>query len=323
MPAPVMNLHQIAPPQMYNYVHLFPNNPYPQPPPPIAHKVWILDCKTCGAFLTNRAMKAVLLLRPNVSLYSSDALPLNCSAYSSNPEALRPPSVQKAGSMSAPSRTCECLTQTLCCHGCGTAIGYMIVIPCARCTSSITASNRATNGHRFVFHSTEVAGSERHYIKDEPSVVPYEPPPALPTPYYTSYPIQEQTMTRSDFLRTPPLEYATPDLIALRNRNMESSSYLSRAQRPPTPQSPPPPFSGDPLSPRPSSSSGNPPPFVGSSTYHGDQKDSGITLQRLKPGDIVYWHHLSRCGEIPGVEDNRRARTANTAKAAGRMVFDR
>lgn len=184
------------------------------------------------------------MLRPNVSLYSSDALPLNCSAYSSNPEALRPPSVQKAGNMSAPSRTCECLTQTLCCHGCGTAIGYMIVIPvrtnfimlrvavsknsdplqCARCTSSITASNRATNGHRFVFHSTEVAGSERHYIKDEPSVVPYEPPPALPTPYYTSYPIQEQNMTRSDFLRTPPLEYATPDLIALRNRNMESSS---------------------------------------------------------------------------------------------------
>lgn len=42
----------------YNQSHLFPQNPYPHPPPPpIAHKVWILDCKSCGTFLTNRAMK--------------------------------------------------------------------------------------------------------------------------------------------------------------------------------------------------------------------------------------------------------------------------
>jgi hypothetical protein len=29
----------------------------PPPPPPIAHKVWILDCRSCGIFLTNRGMK--------------------------------------------------------------------------------------------------------------------------------------------------------------------------------------------------------------------------------------------------------------------------
>jgi hypothetical protein len=41
------------------------SNPYPpppaqqqQPPPPVPHKVWILDCRTCGTFLTNRGMKA-------------------------------------------------------------------------------------------------------------------------------------------------------------------------------------------------------------------------------------------------------------------------
>ena len=27
------------------------------PPPPMAHKVWILDCKNCHMFLTNRGMK--------------------------------------------------------------------------------------------------------------------------------------------------------------------------------------------------------------------------------------------------------------------------
>lgn len=31
------------------------------PPPPLLHKVWILDCKTCGNFLTNRGMKVCAL----------------------------------------------------------------------------------------------------------------------------------------------------------------------------------------------------------------------------------------------------------------------
>jgi hypothetical protein len=28
------------------------------PPPPIPHKVWIVDCKSCRTFITNRGMKA-------------------------------------------------------------------------------------------------------------------------------------------------------------------------------------------------------------------------------------------------------------------------
>lgn len=31
------------------------------PPPPILHKVWILDCQSCGTFLTNRGMKVSIL----------------------------------------------------------------------------------------------------------------------------------------------------------------------------------------------------------------------------------------------------------------------
>ena len=114
--------------------------------PPVAHKVWLLECKHCRTFLTNRGMKvrltaslfyalsprgrlctqAVLLLRPNVPLYSTDALPVNCSAYSARPPSVGSP--QRQPNEQQP-RTCECLTQTLCCHGCGTAVGYMIVVP--------------------------------------------------------------------------------------------------------------------------------------------------------------------------------------------------
>ncbi|KAI0958394.1 hypothetical protein AcV7_004225 [Taiwanofungus camphoratus] len=165
-------------------------HPVLSPPPPITHKVWILDCKSCGTFLTNRGMKAVLLLRPNVPLYSTDALPINCSAYSASletsasssspPLPLPAPPRADSSDRSHPehplSRTCECLTQTLCCHGCGGAVGYMIVSPCVRCTSSITANNRTTNGHRFVFYSSEVCASERHYVPGERGVLPFHPP---------------------------------------------------------------------------------------------------------------------------------------------------
>ncbi|EJD02980.1 uncharacterized protein FOMMEDRAFT_20157 [Fomitiporia mediterranea MF3/22] len=105
-------------------------------------------------------------------------MPVNCSVYQTSPH-------------SPKTRTCECLSQTLCCHGCGTAIGYMIVAPCARCAPGMglspTGSHslgqmhsnyhqplppRNTNGHRFVFHSTEVTYEERLYVAGEPDVNP-------------------------------------------------------------------------------------------------------------------------------------------------------
>ena len=36
----------------------------PPPPPQVAHKVWLLDCKSCLTFLTNRGMKVSRLARP-------------------------------------------------------------------------------------------------------------------------------------------------------------------------------------------------------------------------------------------------------------------
>ncbi|KAF8638032.1 hypothetical protein AX16_010664 [Volvariella volvacea WC 439] len=353
----------------HHQLHLFPPNPYPQPPPPppIAHKVWILDCKSCGTFLTNRGMKAVLLLRPNVSLYSSDALPINCSAYTSNPDALRPrTSCNPPSSSSSPPRTCECLTQTLCCHGCGATVGYMIVIPCARCTSSITATNRATNGHRFVFHSSEIIGTERRYVQDEPGVIPFEPPLPTPTqsplspassqyhsptypqpgenhsplvPHLSTPPTENRRAPPSppsDYLPTPPLEYADIAFASTTSRAQDPSPFLSgnisgtliphaRPQlasihpRSLTPSAP------STFTSRTASTSSDTSARPSNNT--AEHKEHS-TPRKLKPGDILFWHHLARNGEIPGVSEDPRARGRtlplhDEKKLASKVVFNR
>jgi hypothetical protein len=70
------NIHGIrypahAPPPWsgFTYEHVAPPAPAPvPPPPPPPQKVWILDCRSCDMFLTNRGMKAspfsFLLLLP-------------------------------------------------------------------------------------------------------------------------------------------------------------------------------------------------------------------------------------------------------------------
>ncbi|KAG8214018.1 hypothetical protein J3R82DRAFT_10773 [Butyriboletus roseoflavus] len=333
------------------HIPLLQHNPYPPPQPPqLVHKVWILDCRSCGTFLTNRGMKAslspfrasspetnlifqaVLLLRPNVSLFSTDALPVNCSAYSTNPDALHPPPCRPATLPSAP-RTCECLTQTLCCHTCGTAVGYMIVIPCSRCTSSISATNRATNGHRFVFHSSEIIPSERHHIPDEPGVLPVEyptppPPPSSPPPLAPAYPY-------------PPV-FHSADVVAHRrpDSSMPSqafpplqTSFLSPGpDHPPSPQmeSPDSAFSSAPSSPEllasvPPASPRRSPRTLSQTQFPHNlatqtlSEPRGTTPEpsprKLKAGDVLYWHHLAKHGEIPGVEEDPRARIPNWGDA--------
>ncbi|KAI0253322.1 FAM72 protein-domain-containing protein [Lactifluus subvellereus] len=232
----------------------------------IAHKVWLLECKNCRTFLTNRGMKAVLLLRPHVPLYSTDALPVNCSAYSARPNSpLRQLSERQP-------RTCECLTQTLCCHGCGTSVGYMIVVPCARCTSSSSATNRVTNGHRFVFHSSELITSERHYTPGEPGILPAytESSPSTPNP----------TSSPRSFLPD------TPDLAGMHTSPTTSPTLTSSySTMPPLiPESPCP---------------------VPSHVLSDQHKPNA---QPLRAGDPLYWHHLVQSGEIPGATDDRRAR---------------
>lgn len=268
---------------------------------PQSHKVWILDCKSCGTFLTNRGMKAVLLLRPNVPLYSTDALPTNCSAFSSISDTpVSPPS-----SITESMRTCECLTQTLCCHGCGNTVGYMIVIPCQRCTSSMSASNRSTNGHRFVFHSFEVTASERHYITGEPGVIPYHPPPPPLCPAVRLMP--SSTYPSPISINGPPIRLSHTGEY----HPGQNGQYSEHSPSPPSDVDPdewgvhtpsPPVLSfGRARSPVPMRASP-------SQIQRPSPPRSPSPVTKLKAGDTLYWHHLSRHGEIPGVQEDPRAR---------------
>ncbi|VDB96195.1 unnamed protein product [Peniophora sp. CBMAI 1063] len=307
----------------------------PHPAQPVAHKVWLLDCRTCGNFLTNRGMKAVLLLRPHVPLYSTDALPVNCSAHGSI--AQYTPNASSA--QEELPRTCDCLTQTLCCHGCGNGVGYMIVIPCSRCTSSVAGNNRATNGHRFVFHSAEITAHERHYIPHEPGVLPqYAPRPRTSTPPVdqpgprviesqidTSMPLRSFLSTGSlSSIGTgpgnspdPASPYADeelpasptmPGLIAVSPSPEQRASSHRRGF----------PLESHPLYHAYPHSQPLPP----HAQYYVSQgmplaEEPPKTVRSLKPGALLYWHHLTRAGEIPGVRDDPRAR-------AKRMVaYDR
>ncbi|KAF8842993.1 hypothetical protein BDN67DRAFT_898005 [Paxillus ammoniavirescens] len=309
------------------HIPLVQHNPYPPPPPPqLVHKVWILDCRSCSTFLTNRGMKAVLLLRPNVSLFSTDALPINCSAYSTNPDALRPPPCRPSTS-AMPARTCECLTQTLCCHTCGTAVGYMIVIPCSRCTSSITATNRATNGHRFVFHSNEIIASERHHVPDEPGVFPIErltPPPSSPPPlapaysavYHSAADVPAGHRRIGSSIQSQTFSPPPPTLSSSPGSEYPPSPQMGPAEfAPSSVSSSPDPFAFiTSTSPRPLLRS--PSPRISAPQPHLSQLGSrsstpDVFHRKLKAGDVLYWHHLSKNGEIPGVEEDPRARVRN------------
>jgi len=295
-----------------------PSNPYPAPPSLMAHKVWILDCKNCHVFLTNRGMKAVLLLRPNVSLYSSDALPVNCSPYDSNSDALcRSPTDNKS---SISPRTCECLTQSLCCHGCGSTIGYMIIVPCSRCTSSLSETNRATNGHRFVFQSSEVMGTERHYIPNEKDIIPFVTTTGINTVQPYTYPTPQSNIYHTDnradsYGQTSPIEsLSTAPTLEFTNiidysqqQPFEHDSWTYRGRR----------VYPSPFQPRMESHVVSSSP--NSSHYTTDQKYAPTMPSVLKGGDVIFWHHLARSGEILEVVDDERAR--RPAESAG--DFDR
>lgn len=157
----------------------------PQNPSQSQHRVYLINCKSCGTFLTDRGMKAVLLLRPHITLYSTDAMP-NCGALHA-PSRLAEPSAPHEPVV---ERTCDCLTQSLGCYGCGSAVGYHIVSPCQRCTNSVAKHQRSSNGHRTVLHCAEISVRERRYVPGEPGVMvaPYLPPYPHMLTYSQAYP---------------------------------------------------------------------------------------------------------------------------------------
>ncbi|KAF8757037.1 FAM72 protein [Rhizoctonia solani] len=273
-----------------------------------------------------KARSAVLLLRPNIALFSTDAMPVNCSpqpiagqqpvyedferhpqditdllqqtnivspaepqeevlyaryflppksmAMDVHPEKNAPErSADITSTQSSPAqplpRTCECLTQTLSCHGCGAGIGYMIVTPCARCTAQQSISGRpgqpqrTANGHRFVFHHAEIVARERLYIPGQPGVHRYPwgiPPTASSQPNAT---MGQQSDSRS---RVPSVD----------SEPKSPSIPVFQPHR-----------------------DGNFIPIV--SQVPARPLTRRIQNSGLKAGDVVFWHHLSRTGELGGV----------------------
>ena len=81
------------------------------------HRVYSLRCSHCDSFLSDRGMRAVLLLKPHITLFSTDVAPVNCGPlYGSHDE--EPECAEEKV-----ERTCECLTQSLGCYSCGNTVG--------------------------------------------------------------------------------------------------------------------------------------------------------------------------------------------------------
>lgn len=81
------------------------------------HRVYVLRCSHCDSFLSDRSMRAVLLLKPHITLFSTDVAPVNCGPlYGSQDE--EPECAEEKV-----ERTCECLTQSLGCFSCGNTVG--------------------------------------------------------------------------------------------------------------------------------------------------------------------------------------------------------
>lgn len=187
----------------------------------------------------------------------------------------------------------------------------------------MSASNRSTNGHRFVFHSFEVSASERHYVAGEPGVIPYHPPPPPLCPAVRMMP--SSTHPSSILINGPSIRPSHAGEY-YHNQSGQSSEHL-----------PSPPadmdernaneWSAHPSSPLMASSSPVRSPVLVRTlspprlTQQPVPPRSPSPVMKLKAGDILYWHHLSRHGEIPGVQEDPRARGKESLQRLSQGAF--
>ena len=293
-------------------------------------------------------------------------MPINCSVYNPNAVAARH-SGRSSSTRSYHSgssgrerdtapRTCECLTQSLACHGCGSQVGYMIVAPCARCTSTTfsppfpfprtpyhngnmpfvpppmpSSRNRATNGHRFVFHSSQVVAEERLYVSGEPGIIPdadlydardqdewvpfdvnqHSPISAHRAPSSPTYVSQ----TNSYPVIPPMSPQSTSSRASGDSTGRRTSGHSRRSSHGPSSRS----NSGlraDPgFAPFPPSSSGHQYP---GSTAQTMAPAWPPKAPRIRGGEVLFWHHLIRAGELPAMYDEERSRSSFGGSIGGR-----
>ncbi|GJN92548.1 hypothetical protein Rhopal_005578-T1 [Rhodotorula paludigena] len=242
--APPPQLHQQAP---------APRQPSPPPQPQPVHRVYVLRCATCDTFLSDRGMRAVLLLKPNIVLFSTDAQPCNSETFFPS----------EYGDDEQVERTCDCLTSSINCHGCGRTVGYHIVSPCNKCNASVQKHQRSANHHRYVFHAGEVTARERTYYPSERGV---------------SNPIIVRATSPSSSRGSSP----SPTLASRAYHESDKEAY-------PYPHPSHPHFGRLPRDHR-------------SGTRTAEALAAATAAQQgarklLKRGDTVYWHHLVSGGE--------------------------
>lgn len=165
----------------------------------------------------------------------------------------------------------------------------------------MSASNRSTNGHRFVFHSFEIIASERYYIVGEPGVIPYHPPPPPLCPAVRLMP--SSTYPSSISINGPPIRlshtgehHQYPGHLPIPPSDADSDRWGARSSSPPVLSFGP---AGSPVLAR------TPSP---SEVRQPTPPRSPSPVMQLKAGDALYWHHLSKHGEIPGVREDPQAR---------------
>lgn len=247
-----------SPPQYHSLAPADLPAPRTAPPAPV-HRVYVLNCATCDNFLTDRGMRAVLLLKPHIVLFSTDAAP--CNAETAWPD--------EGSEEEHVERTCDCLTSSIACHGCGRTVGYHIVAPCTKCTDSVQKHQRSANHHRFVFHHNEVVWRERTYYPSERGVLN----PIIPS----------SIAPRAREPTPPPAPVVTRRRTSIWDTEKDSQLLEARlAPQVPFPHSPPT------AQRRRSPSPGRP---------HHSASGAPQAVQLLQAGDTLYWHHLVSGGE--------------------------
>jgi hypothetical protein len=104
----------------------------------------------------------------------------------------------------------------------------LVILQCSRCTFSLSETNRATNGHRFVFQSTEVLSTERRYVPNEKGIIPFDTTGINTLPPHT-YPTQRLNLYHAD---NPADSYGQVDSLSTAPA-LEYTNILDYSQQQP------------------------------------------------------------------------------------------